>query len=325
MYKFSYFIDSNQKYKFIQLLKQKWDELHSETGLFRYKILNLQKKSIDDKYVIQLNPDRGTKRRMPEHIENICQPFNNNEFNFTKISPKEILFYLTDDNESSQHALLVNVSPLSHYHTLVCPSINNCLPQIVTLESLQLAVKIFYLAGDRDLRFAFNSLCGLASVNHLHYHLFLEKSNLPVESIKCTHLINDIYYFDDYPIPGFCFEIQDQNSAMKVTSEIYKLLEYFLEKSIAHNIFITRGQTVKQRSSDIDRDVLRILIWPRKSSVIAKQTNAFNIAACEISGWFTVYNSADYDSLQKEHLELELEKWKIGDFNELCNEIKHIF
>ncbi|XP_026751603.1 GDP-D-glucose phosphorylase 1 [Galleria mellonella] len=320
MHKLSDFVDINNTNKFIPTLKQKWDHLHNETGVFRYKINNLQKKLIDSKYLVQLNPDRGCKRRMPEQIESICQPFNRNEFNFTKVSPKEIIFYITD--ESDKHALLVNVSPLSHYHTLLCPSINKCLPQIVTLQSLQLAIEIYFIAQDRDLRIAFNSLCALASVNHLHYHLFLEEHHLPVESVKCIHLINHIYYFNDYPIPGFCFEIPDQDSATKITNEIYKLLEYFLKKSIAHNIFMTRGQTIIPGSHD-SKDILRIFIWPRKSSAV-KQLNSLNIAACEISGWFTIYNAEDYDRLQKEDLECELEKCKINDFKELCNEIKHL-
>ncbi|KAM3965963.1 GDP-D-glucose phosphorylase 1 [Aphomia sociella] len=256
MYRLSDFNDHTNKYKFMQLLKQNWDNIHNEIGVFRYKVDKIQKKLVGEKYSIQLNPDRGCKRRAPEQIDEICQTFNKNQFNFTKASPKEIIFCIMNDGngnhqtaeltllysrvvESDVHTLLVNVSPISHYHTLLCPSMEKCLPQIATAESLLLTVEIFFLAQNRDLRIGFNSLCGFASVNHLHYHLFIEKNDLPVESLKCNHLFSHIYCIYDYPIPGFCFEVPDKNSAFSVVKDINKLVQYFLKKSIAHNILLT--------------------------------------------------------------------------------------
>ncbi|KAI8440950.1 hypothetical protein MSG28_009246 [Choristoneura fumiferana] len=47
------------------------------------------------------------------------------------------------------HTFLVNVSPISQYHTLLCPSVNLCLPQVVTEDSLKLAIEVKFLAQDR--------------------------------------------------------------------------------------------------------------------------------------------------------------------------------
>ncbi|KAI5635239.1 alcohol dehydrogenase transcription factor myb/SANT-like domain-containing protein [Phthorimaea operculella] len=266
---------------FIKLLKHKWDELHNQTEAFRYKIDNLQERLVDGKYLIQLNPDRGVKRRSPEKIESVCQPFDKDKFNFTKVSPKEILFDLFQDgNESEIHSLLLNVSPITRYHSLICPSVSKCLPQVVTQASLELALDIMFFSQDRDLRIGFNSLCALASVNHLHYHIFLEPHVLPVETAKCKQLK-------------------------------------------AHNLFITRGESLVP--GDYENEVVRVIIWPRKSSSGAKQLDAFNVAVCELSGWFPVYDKTAYETLKTEDLENELKKWKFDNFDDLCEEVKTLF
>lgn len=49
----------------------------------------------------------------------------------------------------TEHIVIVNVSPISLYHTLLCPSVNKKLPQIATAESLILALEIMFLDQDR--------------------------------------------------------------------------------------------------------------------------------------------------------------------------------
>ncbi|XP_053616540.1 GDP-D-glucose phosphorylase 1 isoform X2 [Plodia interpunctella] len=267
--------------------------------------------------IFMLNPDRSSKRRTPEQIDNIVQPFDGEKFNFTKTSSQEIIFKLCEDGDT--HVLFVNVSPISRYHSLLCPSLEKCLPQVVTEDSLLLVLKIMFVAAHRDLRIGFNSLCALASVNHLHYHLFLEKNDLPIETATCKHLHKNVYYLTDYPIQGFCFEVSESN-ASTIARESYNIMAYFLKNSIAHNIFITRGMSV---SGSLE-EAVRIIVWPRKTSAGAKQLAAFNVAVCEMSGWFPVFSEFDYETLGRENLEAELIKWRIDDFGRLCDEIKQI-
>ncbi|KAJ2945147.1 hypothetical protein O0L34_g9207 [Tuta absoluta] len=309
---------------FIELLKYKWDELHNHTDAFRYKIDNLQERLVDGKYLIQLNPNRGTKRRTPEKIENVCQPFDNEKFNFTKVSTEEILFDLFQEgNESHLHSVIVNVSPITRYHSLICPSLSKCLPQVVTQASLELVLNIMFFSQNRDLRIGFNSLCALASVNHLHYHLFLEPQNLPVETAKCKQLKGPLFCFQNYPTPAYCFQSTSRDSVEHISKEIYKLLSYFLKHSIAHNIFISGGENLVP--GDHENEVVRVIIWPRKSSSGAKQLDAFNVAVCELSGWFPVYDKTAYETLKSEDLENELKKWKFDDFDNLCENVKNLY
>lgn len=163
-------------------LQTKWDELH-ERNVLRYKIGDVEEKVVGGRYLLQLNPDRGFNRRCPENIKSIIQPFDPSLFNFTKILNEEIIMNISKEHDSDVHAIIANVSPISRYHSLICPSIMKCLPQIVTLESLILILEIMFLFQDRDVRIGFNSLCALASVNHLHYHILVESYRLPIEYV----------------------------------------------------------------------------------------------------------------------------------------------
>ncbi|CAG5053919.1 unnamed protein product [Parnassius apollo] len=313
----------DKKLNFLNIYKIKWDEIHNKSDVFRYRIDNLRERIVDGKYLLQLNPHRSTKRRAPEQIHDICQPFDKNKFNFTKVSRDEIIFTFTEnDDEENEHALLVNVSPISRYHSLLCPLLKRCLPQILTADSLQLAIDIIFLSEDRDLRIGFNSLCGLASVNHLHYHLFIENNVLPVETVKCNHIKGPVYSLsNDYPVPAFCFEVTPQS--VNPSGIIFRLIEVLLNKSIAHNIFITHGQRV---TGDSNReDIVRVIIWPRKSSSGTKQLSHFNVAVCELSGWFPIYDEDIFEYIQTEELETELKKWKYENFAKLCEEIKELY
>ncbi|XP_047027642.1 GDP-D-glucose phosphorylase 1 [Helicoverpa zea] len=312
MYKLSD-LTSDSSTSFLSSLTAKWMELHKDTEIFRYKIDNLEERIVDGKYLLQLNPDRQTKRRTPEAMNNIQQPFDEKKFNFNKVSPEEVLFSISEDADT--HTVLVNVSPISQYHSLICPSVNKCLPQVVTLESLQLVIQIMFLAEDWDIRIGFNSMCGFASVNHLHYHIFVEKNSLYVEKMKWHHLKGNTYCLDKtYPVPAFCFELQKQSYAQTL-KEVWKVLEYFLNKSIAHNILFTK------RRLDGNGDVC-VIIWPRRSTTGAKKLAAFNVAVLELSGWFPIYDVEQFKNLQAADLENELAKWIPEDFNKICEDIK---
>ncbi|XP_046970940.1 GDP-D-glucose phosphorylase 1 [Vanessa cardui] len=304
--------------KFLPLLKSKWNDIHSKANVFRYKILNLQERLLNEKYLLQLNPNRQSNRRHPEQINDICQPFDEKRFNFTKVSKEEIIFTFKENDEGDNHAVLVNISPISKYHSLLCTSINKCLPQVITKESLKLAIDLMLLTQDRTLRIGFNSLCAFASVNHLHYHLFIEEQSLYVENAYCKKIKGPLFKFDDsYPVPAFCFEVIQGSEKV---DEIFILLDYLLKKSIAHNVMMTRGGAIEASG-----EVVRVLVWPRKSSMGAKQLVAFNVAVCELSGWFPIYDSEEYENLQEENLINELRKWKIDNFDELCEEMKLLY
>lgn len=111
---------------------------------------------------------------------------------------------------------------------------------------------------------------------------------IPNSFQKCTKIKGPVYIFDKmYPVPAFCFEVSSPQSVNDKCKEIYKLIEHLLKNCIAHNIFITRGSNLVPGEQNLE--IVRVIIWPRKSSPGPKILTAFYVALCELSGWFPVY------------------------------------
>lgn len=95
--------------------------------------------------MIQLNLDRGEKRRRPENIVSMSQAFDSELFNFTKISDREILFDV--GNGDGNDIIAANISPIEKYHSLLITERFKCLPQRVTKYSLRKAVDLLLLSN----------------------------------------------------------------------------------------------------------------------------------------------------------------------------------
>lgn len=60
MYNFKYttgpdsFVKDSDSTSFVELWKMRWSKLHEESGIFRYKIGNLQEKLLGGKYLLQV-------------------------------------------------------------------------------------------------------------------------------------------------------------------------------------------------------------------------------------------------------------------------------
>lgn len=87
----------------------------------------------------------------------------------------------THPNANGLTTFLVNNSPLTKYHSLICPRLTENLPQIITKESIELAIDIITGLNNRSYRIGYNSLGAFASVNHLHMHLICVEEKLFVE------------------------------------------------------------------------------------------------------------------------------------------------
>ena len=89
------------------------------------------------------------------------------------------MFYLQSADRSSGDSaatkdggtpVIINVSPLSDGHVLMVPDRHLCLPQVLTEKAIRIGVETVLLSSHPHLVVGFNSLCGLASVNHQHIH-----------------------------------------------------------------------------------------------------------------------------------------------------------
>lgn len=120
-------------------------------------------------------------RRPPQIINSIVPAFDLNKFNFNKINPLEIL--LTTNYGNSVVTFLINNSPLTKYHSLICLDLNQNLPQILTENSVRFSIDLLECINDSKYKIGYNSPGALASVNHLHFHLIYLEETLYIEDV----------------------------------------------------------------------------------------------------------------------------------------------
>jgi GDP-D-glucose phosphorylase len=281
-------IDSN----FDQLLKSKWTQA-LDKGVFRYKVTQnslLSKVITPGKYnfIAQLNEGRGALRRKPDDMTSLQMPFNTNKFNFTKIKSEEILFKIKSSNNESEATIIINSSPIEFCNALLVPHLDECKPQIFTAESLRLAICVLALSGHQTLRLGFNSLGAMASVNHLHWHLYYYDYDLLIEKLAVQNHI-----LQDWPIQGLVFEIKEisDKEIDKVVEKVSKIVEFCLtDVQIAHNLFITRTKSGS----------IRVFLWTRESLFGAKNDKEINAAFCEFTGFFMCKTREMFDNINEE-------------------------
>ncbi|KZC09338.1 GDP-D-glucose phosphorylase 1 [Dufourea novaeangliae] len=273
-------IEKSDEFNFDRTLKEKWEDAKKK-GVFRY-ILNIKNsKFLTGKYqfLAQLNTDRGHKRRFPQSIISLTQPFDEKCFNFTHLPPEEKVIDLNEDD-----IIAINVSPIEYCHSLLIPERCKQLPQVVTKYSLYKALDIFLLSHDSYIRVAFNSLCAYSSVNHLHWHLYYLNHRMLLEYIDLEEYMGPIQILRNYPANGFCIKQSNVKNIDELVNWAFLIIDYLQTTEIAHNIYITRAMT----DSGKQHEDLRIYIWARKSSVGIKDTNVFIPAVCEFFGHLSI-------------------------------------
>lgn len=141
-------------------------------------------------------------------ITSIVQEFDDNAFNFKKVDECEVLLRCHDQLDAGKSkntygivTFLVNNSPLTKYHSLICPRVNENLSQIMTKECIEFAIDLITGLDDRSYRLGYNSLGALASVNHLHLHLIHIPENLYIEDAVSMNKFYSVKTFNSTFIP----------------------------------------------------------------------------------------------------------------------------
>ncbi|XP_077522451.1 GDP-D-glucose phosphorylase 1 isoform X1 [Amblyomma americanum] len=312
--------------RFDQLLQTKWSDA-MKNGHFWYKLDKLETRILPGKYnfVAQLNPKRAQERRKPQHVTSVCMPFDSSLFNFTRLKETEKLFCLKNSNKDNAkeagHWVVINVSPLEYCNSLLVPSLEQCLPQVLTAESLSLAIETVLLSSSINFRLGFNSLGGFASVNHHHFHIYYLEQRLYIETARVSHLWSECYEIIDYPAKGFAFQVTKANKEA-VVRDMMVLVNMLLKSSTAHNLFMTRGTSFQERSSDCTEEpVVRVYLWARQSCYGAKDESALNVALCELAGHVPMKNEEGYQAATEDFVAEELRRLCDKTFAEVRSRI----
>ncbi|XP_008159484.2 GDP-D-glucose phosphorylase 1 [Eptesicus fuscus] len=294
--------------RFDSALRSAWRQ-RMELGLFRYCLGELQTQTLPGPmgFVAQLNVERGVQRRRPQNIRSVRQAFDPEEFNFNKIRPGEVLFRLRREpdppgvlQEEEDILVMINVSPLEWGHVLLVPEPARGHPQRLLPGALRAGLEAVLLSSHPGFRVGFNSLGGLASVNHLHLHGYYLTHRLPVEGAPSEPLDpgGRLHLLRAVPAPGFLFYTSGPGPDLEaLVSRVCRATDYLADHEIAHNLFVTRGAPPGKTSFSPTLTGVRVILWPRKASFGIKEGEAFNVALCELAGHLPVKTPQDFSSL----------------------------
>ncbi|KAL6616551.1 hypothetical protein ACP70R_038821 [Stipagrostis hirtigluma subsp. patula] len=245
--------DGTNMSPFLRKLFKEWDD-RKAMGLFHHDISFCETKVLpgEHNFVATLIEGRDQKKRPTEFgMNQVLQPFDSGKFNFTKVSPEEVIFRFHESgNDSAQYfdgapqsvsaspsAILINVSPIGYCHVLLIPRIQDCLPQRIDQESFLLAMYTTKEARNPFFRVGYNSLGGFATINHLHF-----QGGMNLEDLS------DV-------VSKVCIFLQGNNRPFNCYSEkqlLGKASQEFLDMRINPAIWELSGHLVLKRRKDYD-------------------------------------------------------------------------
>lgn len=104
-------------------------------------------------------------------------------------------------------------------HSLIVPSLHSNLNQVLTLDSIKLALDFMILSNSFNFIIGFNTTQAYASVNHLHLHMYYlnvhnEDSEFPfpIQNVQnADNLCSNLWFLSDNVtlIPAFALQLCD--------------------------------------------------------------------------------------------------------------------
>ena len=243
----------------------------------------------EEVWELQFNHIRAFRppRMAQTAVMGLHQPFNPDGFHFNKPFLRKEVFW-AGDLLGLEVELLYNKFPFAPLHGLLVPERNSREPQYLShpyhlfVWALTQAMAE-YLPG---VGFAYNSYGAFASVNHLHFQLFVRDTPLPVTLEHWRHNGGT----HDYPM-----ECEVYTSA----GEAWQRLEALHRDEISYNLLYLPD---------------RLYCLPRKTQgCYAHSPWTSGFAWYEVSGGVTTFNRTDYETLDGAAIRQELRKLRIGD------------
>ena len=331
---------------FDRILLSAWEDRFA-AGLFRYDVTAVKTKVVPGGcgFVAQFNEGRATKKRPTEFaVDEVCQAFDANKFNFTKADKSEILFAfrdaraetealesasktrgstfdaarLVEDDGISPTVVLINVSPIEYGHVLLCPRVLERLPQRVSPETLLPPLLMAAESRNPYFRVGYNSLGAYATINHLHFQAYYLMEAFPIERAPTRRLPARVYptkrhrhgikvsETTGYPVRCVCFERGDgfESLAQMVGVACQRLQE----TNVPFNLLIAdhgaRVFLIPQKFSQ------RIAKGEVPEDVVATGVNP---AVFEISGHLLYKTREDYDACSQAAAQRMLECASLTD------------
>ncbi|XP_037916842.1 GDP-D-glucose phosphorylase 1-like isoform X2 [Hermetia illucens] len=302
-----------------EAIKRRLGEIENMPNIVRYKLNNPAERVLKGSYgvLMRLIVERGTHCRQPILMASLHTPYDDNQFNFTKVQPEERLMDLR--LKDIEVAIIANVSPYTKFHCLIIPGLHDRQPQVLTLNAIMFSIRFLKSLDSYEHKIGYNSSGGSGSVNHLHLHLIHLEYEIFAQRAELTKIRSGIYCFNqEYEIKAFCFllrRLSDDEHESEVAEKVYKLVRYMIDNGIPHNLFFTLAKHKEER-------VMRIIVYPRDKMCALKSTTDLNIAFCELSGFLPLSNEKHFTQLTEAELLEAIKDQQCDAFDRLLVKVK---
>jgi ATP adenylyltransferase/5',5'''-P-1,P-4-tetraphosphate phosphorylase II len=227
-------------------------------------------------------PLRNSQRPMTS----IKAAFDAQGFNFNKPFLQQEMLW-SGELLGHHFSLYYNKYPFVDLHSLLVPEPERCLPQYHLREMHTFVWDLVqWLSGALPgARIGYNALGAFASVNHLHYQLFVRDRPLPVEHAAWAHNGGN----DPYPVDCRWFVSAD---------EAWRFIEQLHAQNEAYNLLYTSAG---------------MYCMPRKKQggfPLADWSNGFSWY--EMSGGMITFNHTDFTALQEQNISDGLSLARLG-------------
>jgi len=240
-----------------------------------------------DHWRLQFNPLRALRppRIANAVVKNTQANFDGNRFHFDKAFLKKEFFW--QGTLLNKHlTLLYNKFPFAPLHCLLVPEIAEHHAQFLNATWHQYIWDLTQaLAPDLpNIGFGYNGLGAYSSVNHLHFHFFID-TELNIEKSHWQH------QGGPRPYPADCFLFDNAQQA-------WLFIEQQQQNNVAYNLFYRPNKVfVLQRHRQGQS------LTPAWCNSLAWQ---------EMAGGFTLYSKETFDLLSAELIEEALSSTKIS-------------
>jgi hypothetical protein len=231
---------------------------------------------------VQFNQVRAfrPKRMTATRCTGMQAPFDPSGFHFNKPFLRRETFW-SGRLQGLDVDLLYNKFPFAELHGLLVPNRDANLPQFLGQPYHYALWDLTRALGEAlpGVGFGYNSYGALASINHLHFQLFLRRTPLPVSLPHWTHNGGDRSY------PGHCQVLHDPDRA-------WAYLDRLHHREVPYNLVYLPGA---------------LYCLPRiRQGELAPAPWTAGFAWYEMAGGVTTFNRADFEQLRETDIAAEL-------------------
>jgi diadenosine tetraphosphate (Ap4A) HIT family hydrolase len=220
-------------------------------------------------------------------VDGISAPFDVDGFHFNKPFLLKETFW-EGELAGRSTSLYYNKFPFMPMHTLIVPEREANKPQYLHKADLELLWQLCEMMGETmpDVMFGYNSYGANASINNLHFHMFVRQKRLPLLREEWSHNGGD----KEYPVG--CGKFTSLDEAWVFISGLHR-------QEVSYNLVALPGE-------------LYCLPRARQGSYCHAEWNT-GFAWYEMSGGVAAVDADIYQSLSAEQITRELELLELRD------------